>query len=423
MIKKYFSSSKDESIDTVCDYEVTAEANQDKLQFGIDRSKQGSSFTAFFNVVCVVAGTGALGLPYALSQGGWIGLFILGLSWILSVYTGIILIKSMYYDGTHRLSSYQEVAEAAFGPIGGWLAFFFTAITLVGVPVLYLLLSGLNLHNVAKGTSAELTFPIWVIICTAIVAVPFLFFRSLKEIGILSCFGMLSTDGTFHEDIGYGSAENSKSKAIAFEKAKKQAVTDATKRTLRSFGNALGNCIYDKVYLSGIARMANPQIKFTPANLYRHSQFDTSKNASTSDATTTNSSAPTTPTANVRQSNNITNTKPETMSTDNSVQSTHVPATTSSAPQSIPQYLPLIPEDGFSYEGDDMFDQDFNETDLQALECRMNLEHRESSFSILREEEYAPTEQERNDLSDRKRNETTSSSTTSQSSKKIKIEQ
>lgn len=99
----------------------------------------------------------------------------------------------MYYDGTHRLSSYQEVAEAAFGPIGGWLAFFFTAITLVGVPVLYLLLSGLNLHNVAKGTSAELTFPIWVIICTAIVAVPFLFFRSLKEIGILSCFGMLST--------------------------------------------------------------------------------------------------------------------------------------------------------------------------------------------------------------------------------------
>lgn len=99
----------------------------------------------------------------------------------------------MYYDGKNRLSSYQEVATAAFGAIGGWIAFFFTAITLVGVPVLYLLLSGLNLHNVAQGTSAELTFPVWVIICTCIVAIPFLFFRSLKEIGILSCFGMLST--------------------------------------------------------------------------------------------------------------------------------------------------------------------------------------------------------------------------------------
>lgn len=99
----------------------------------------------------------------------------------------------MYYDGKTRLSSYQEVATAAFGVIGGWVAFFFTAITLVGVPVLYLLLSGLNLHNVAKGSSAELTFPIWVIICTCIVAIPFLFFRSLKEMGFLSIFGMLST--------------------------------------------------------------------------------------------------------------------------------------------------------------------------------------------------------------------------------------
>jgi amino acid permease len=62
-----------------------AESEYDPLEFGIDRSKQASSFTAFFSVVCVVAGTGALGLPYALAQGGWIGLFILGLSWILSI--------------------------------------------------------------------------------------------------------------------------------------------------------------------------------------------------------------------------------------------------------------------------------------------------------------------------------------------------
>lgn len=41
---------------------------------GVDtRSQGGSSFLAYFNVVCVVAGTGALGLPYSLKQGGWIG--------------------------------------------------------------------------------------------------------------------------------------------------------------------------------------------------------------------------------------------------------------------------------------------------------------------------------------------------------------
>ncbi|KAI9272528.1 transmembrane amino acid transporter protein-domain-containing protein [Sporodiniella umbellata] len=190
--KSYFSKN-DSSSETAREDVTLASTEEPKTEFGIDRSKQGSSFSAFFSVVCVVAGTGALGLPYALSQGGWIGLFILGLSWILSVYTGVILIKCMYYDPTRRLDSYREVATAAFGVIGGWLAFFFTAITLVGVPVLYILLSGSNLHNVAKGTPSELTFPIWVIICAAMIAVPFVFFRSLGEIAILSCFGMLST--------------------------------------------------------------------------------------------------------------------------------------------------------------------------------------------------------------------------------------
>ena len=91
------------------------------------------------------------------------------------------------------MSSYQEVAEEAFGKIGGWLAFFFTVISLIGVPVLYILLAGSNLHSVCAGTSAELTFPIWVVICSAVVAVPFVFFKSMKDVGVLSAFGMLAT--------------------------------------------------------------------------------------------------------------------------------------------------------------------------------------------------------------------------------------
>jgi hypothetical protein len=45
---------------------------------GVERDeKGGSAFLAYFNVVCVVAGTGALSLPYALKQGGWIGITIM----------------------------------------------------------------------------------------------------------------------------------------------------------------------------------------------------------------------------------------------------------------------------------------------------------------------------------------------------------
>ncbi|KAF2004823.1 hypothetical protein P154DRAFT_484135 [Amniculicola lignicola CBS 123094] len=80
-------------------------------------------------------------------------------------------------------------------------------------------------------------------------------------------------DGTFHEDIGYGSIENAKGKAAAFEKAKKEAATDGLKRALRTFGNVLGNCLYDKEYLKKVNQMKVKPIKFEEGNLYRHPSF------------------------------------------------------------------------------------------------------------------------------------------------------
>ncbi|KAJ1652775.1 DNA repair protein rad52 [Dispira simplex] len=75
----------------------------------------------------------------------------------------------------------------------------------------------------------------------------------------LSCTIRVSLkDGTHHDDMGYGSAENAKTKAAAFEKAKKEAVTDGLKRALRMFGNSLGNCLYNKSYLKQVPRFRAP---------------------------------------------------------------------------------------------------------------------------------------------------------------------
>lgn len=71
-------------------------------------------------------------------------------------------------------------------------------------------------------------------------------------VGISATIRVILKDGAYHEDIGYGSIENARTKAAAFEKAKKEAVTDGLKRALRSFGNAMGNCLYDKEYLKRI---------------------------------------------------------------------------------------------------------------------------------------------------------------------------
>ncbi|KMU72345.1 LOW QUALITY PROTEIN: DNA repair and recombination protein RAD52 [Coccidioides immitis RMSCC 3703] len=74
-------------------------------------------------------------------------------------------------------------------------------------------------------------------------------------------------------DIGYGHIENCTGKAAAFEKAKKEGTTDALKRALRTFGNVLGNCIYDKDYLSKVTKVKAVPTKWDVDALHRHRDF------------------------------------------------------------------------------------------------------------------------------------------------------
>lgn len=88
----------------------------------------------------------------------------------------------------------------------------------------------------------------------------------------LSCIvRVILKDGTYHEDIGYGSIENCKSKSMAFDKCKKEAVTDGMKRALRQFGNALGNCLYDKDFLQQITKVSTKPVEFDEKLLMRRS--------------------------------------------------------------------------------------------------------------------------------------------------------
>jgi DNA recombination protein Rad52 len=59
---------------------------------------------------------------------------------------------------------------------------------------------------------------------------------------------------TFHEDVGFGGGKPFKTEGEAIELGVKEARTDSLKRTLRLFGEALGNCVYDKRYLEWLKR-------------------------------------------------------------------------------------------------------------------------------------------------------------------------
>ncbi|ODQ64847.1 hypothetical protein NADFUDRAFT_51447 [Nadsonia fulvescens var. elongata DSM 6958] len=76
-------------------------------------------------------------------------------------------------------------------------------------------------------------------------------------------------DGTYHEDIGYGTIDNSRSRGQAYEKCKKEATTDAIKRTLRNFGNVLGNCVYDNGFLRSLSKLTKQNIAYDHTDLHR----------------------------------------------------------------------------------------------------------------------------------------------------------
>lgn len=64
---------------------------------------------------------------------------------------------------------------------------------------------------------------------------------------------VLRQEKVYREDIGHGTGVNV-SKLLAVEKAQKEAKTDATKRCFREYGNATGNCLYNKRYLEMVGK-------------------------------------------------------------------------------------------------------------------------------------------------------------------------
>jgi DNA repair and recombination protein RAD52 len=101
------------------------------------------------------------------------------------------------------------------------------------------------------------------------------------NVGVSAVMRVTLKEGVFHEDVGYGMIENAKAKGAALDKVcdlhelfenylsfsqcKKEAVTDGLKRTLRTFGNVMGNCLYDKQYTSEIVKIKVPPVRDSPS--------------------------------------------------------------------------------------------------------------------------------------------------------------
>lgn len=93
------------------------------------------------------------------------------------------------------------------------------------------------------------------------------------SVGVSCTVRVTLKDGSYHEDVGFGHIENAKSKYMAFDKCKKEATTDGVKRTLRKFGNVLGNCLYNPSYSKQVMRVKPEQYVMDKDDLVRSMDF------------------------------------------------------------------------------------------------------------------------------------------------------
>lgn len=74
------------------------------------------------------------------------------LSYLMSIYSGTIIIRCLYYKPGQRLHDYKAVGTAAFGWVGYSVASVLHLLNLFGCPALYLVLAASNLNSLLHNT-------------------------------------------------------------------------------------------------------------------------------------------------------------------------------------------------------------------------------------------------------------------------------
>ncbi|KAI7725011.1 hypothetical protein M8C21_026380, partial [Ambrosia artemisiifolia] len=102
--------------DNLLHHQKTSSAKELLQNEKSSQTGQSSFSQAVVNGVNLLCGVALLSTPYAVKQGGWVGLSILFIFCVLSFYTGILLRYCL--DSRSGLQTYPDIGEAAFGIIG-----------------------------------------------------------------------------------------------------------------------------------------------------------------------------------------------------------------------------------------------------------------------------------------------------------------
>ena len=185
------------------------------------KPKLTNDLETWFSILCTMAGTGILGLPFTLHQGGWLVIGLIVIVAGATNYTGKALVKCLHAvrrrqaqdeetpltvaDKPAAHLGYPEIGQAAYGKLGSTIVHIFHKATLLGVTTLFLILTakfllegigggGEGLVKSLGGKAHELKWQrIWCGVSGAVVLVPVLAVRNLGEMAPLAAFGMATS--------------------------------------------------------------------------------------------------------------------------------------------------------------------------------------------------------------------------------------
>ncbi|KAH9552907.1 hypothetical protein CY35_09G091900 [Sphagnum magellanicum] len=170
---------------TDADYTTKAEAHE------------GSSvLQALLNGMNVLAGVGVLTTPYAVKEGGWLGLLLLFVLSAICCYTGILLRHCL--ESAPGISTYPDIGQAAFGNTGRLIIAIILYTELYACCVEFLILEGDNLsllfpwvHLNMAGFNISSTTVFAVL--TAIFVLPTVWLRDLSLLSYVSAGGVIAS--------------------------------------------------------------------------------------------------------------------------------------------------------------------------------------------------------------------------------------
>ncbi|CAN6234404.1 unnamed protein product [Urochloa humidicola] len=158
--------------------------------------RQCSYIQGVMNGVNVLCGVGILSTPYAVKQGGWLGLVILAVLGALAWYTGILLGRCL--DSKEGLETYPDIGHAAFGTAGRIIISIILYMELYACCIEYLILESDNLSKLFPNAhltigSLNLDSHVLFAILTVLIVMPTTWLRDLSCLSFVSAGGVIAS--------------------------------------------------------------------------------------------------------------------------------------------------------------------------------------------------------------------------------------